>query len=45
LLSVFDGHAGHRCASFLANTLPSELKKETALQAPGGSLLPSEGVF
>jgi len=47
LLSVFDGHAGHRCASFLANSLPSELKKETtALQSPGGSsLLPSEAVF
>jgi serine/threonine protein phosphatase PrpC len=42
LLSVFDGHAGHRCANFLVNTLPTELKKETLSAA---AAIPSEDVF
>jgi len=42
LLSVFDGHAGHRCANFLVNTLPAELKKETLSAA---AALPSEENF
>jgi len=42
LLSVFDGHAGHRCAQFLANSLPAEIKRETLAS---GALLPSEENF
>jgi len=45
LLSVYDGHAGHRCAEFLAHSLPAELRKETLnsnSSLGGGSVLPSE---
>jgi len=41
-LSVFDGHAGYRCSNFLANTLPSELRRETQ---SSGNTLPSEDLF
>jgi len=41
-LSVFDGHAGPRCSTYLANTLPSELKRETQAN---GQTVPSEAVF
>jgi len=42
LLSVFDGHAGNRCANFLVNSLPSELVKETSSNGLG---IPSEEIF
>jgi len=42
LLSVFDGHAGHRCANFLVNSLPAELHRETASSGLG---IPSEEIF
>jgi serine/threonine protein phosphatase PrpC len=42
LISVFDGHAGHRCASFLAHSLPAEVKKETLHSA---ALLPNDEIF
>jgi serine/threonine protein phosphatase PrpC len=39
LVGVFDGHAGGLCSSFLANSLPAELKKQTK---ESKSPLPSE---
>jgi len=41
-LSVYDGHAGHRCSNFLANTLPNELRRETQ---SNGATIPTEDIF